>query len=115
MIKFSALLAAALVVAGCASPRVSEVGTRIPPGIESQLEKGVSSIADAKALLGPPTSETVTDGGTTLAYVHFHTTMAAPYRVDSTTTSETLVLHFDASGRLQNTARNTGTTHMRQP
>lgn len=106
----------ALLIAGCASsPRVSEVGTPIPPGVESQLEPGVSTIVEAKALLGPPTSETVTERGTTLGYVHIRTTIQSPYRADSSTDSETLVLFFDEGGLLQKTARNVGQSHMHEP
>lgn len=115
MKQFAALLTTVLMTAACATPRVSEVGSHIPPGIEAQLERGVSTIADAKALLGPPTSETATSDGTTLGYVHMRTTIQSPNRADSTTVSETLVLIFDTSGRLQTTARNSGTTHLRQP
>ncbi len=116
MKRAALLLLAGALLAGCMStPRSTEHGTAIPAGIEAQLKRGVTTIGEAKALLGTPSTETVTEHGTTLGYVHMQTTSQSPYRVDSTTHSDTLVLMFDSRGILLNVARSAGTSRLQEP
>ncbi len=93
-----ALLAACL-LAACATS-----GVKIDMSQVDQLKPGVSTIADAERLFGPPQSQTThTDGTTMLGYGNGHEQMGLssflPIGHGPSTQTQSLALIFDSHGR----------------
>lgn len=107
------LCAAAMATACTTGPKVYESGSSIPTNADASLQPGVSSVDDAIRQFGAPASRTTKENGTVLGYVRFVTEIASPYRVDSKTQSETVLLYFDAAGRYLRPVENQGSSQMK--
>lgn len=99
-----AILAMALAGGLSACATTTTTGRAIYAAAAAQLQPGVTTVADAQRLLGPP-FQTIrsSDGGTLLTYarttVQQHGLLSTAADVDS----QTLVLVFDAAGVLVRT------------
>lgn len=114
MLRSLAILCAALVATACTTgPKVYESGSSIPTNVDATLQPGISTVDDAVRQFGAPASRTTTEHGTVLGYVRFVTEIASPYRVDSKTQSETVLLYFDAAGRYLRAVENQGSSQMK--
>ena len=73
MVRFSAILAVSLALAGCVSS-----GTKVDPDAVASFQRGVTTLSDVEARLGPPTAlSTALDGSMVAVYSYAHASTRA--------------------------------------
>ncbi len=104
-IRFAALLAAGLLMAGCSvfAPPEQVRGNRVDPDVLAELVAGTSSRADVTALLGSPTMKASFDDNVWLYIGSVTRTRVA--RTPSVVTLDVVKLTFDDAGVLRGIER----------
>jgi outer membrane protein assembly factor BamE (lipoprotein component of BamABCDE complex) len=104
-LRFAALLAAGLTMAGCSLFRPPEQvrGNRVDPDVLAELVPGTSSRADATALLGSPTAKGTFDDNVWLYIGSVTKTRVA--RNQAMVSMDVVKLSFDQSGVLRSIDR----------